>query len=37
MESEPDIARQMEEKLKAVIQSYNSRLIDNDLVVRKQQ
>jgi phosphoglycerol transferase MdoB-like AlkP superfamily enzyme len=37
MESEPELTRQMEEKLKAVIQSYNSRLIDNDLVVRKQQ
>jgi len=28
--------KQMEEKLKAVIQSYNSRLIDNNMVVRKQ-
>jgi phosphoglycerol transferase MdoB-like AlkP superfamily enzyme len=37
MESEPELTRQMEEKLKAVIQSYNSRLIDNDLVARKQQ
>jgi phosphoglycerol transferase MdoB-like AlkP superfamily enzyme len=27
---------QMEEKLKAIIQSYNSRLIDNNMVVRKQ-
>lgn len=37
MEAEPELTRKMEEKLKAVIQSYNSRLIDNDLVVRKQQ
>ena len=35
MENEPELTRQMEEKLKAIIQSYNSRLIDNDLVVRK--
>jgi phosphoglycerol transferase MdoB-like AlkP superfamily enzyme len=34
MESEPELTRQMEEKLKAIIQSYNSRLIDNDMVVR---
>jgi phosphoglycerol transferase MdoB-like AlkP superfamily enzyme len=32
---EPDLEKQMEEKLKAVIQSYNSRLIDNNMVVRK--
>jgi phosphoglycerol transferase MdoB-like AlkP superfamily enzyme len=37
MENEPELTRQMEEKLKAIIQSYNSRLVDNDLVVRKQQ
>ena len=32
---EPVLEKQMEEKLKAVIQSYNSRLIDNNMVVRK--
>jgi phosphoglycerol transferase MdoB-like AlkP superfamily enzyme len=32
---EPDLEKQMDEKLKAVIQSYNSRLIDNNMVVRK--
>jgi phosphoglycerol transferase MdoB-like AlkP superfamily enzyme len=32
---EPDIEKQMEEKLKAIIQTYNSRLIDNNMVVRK--
>jgi phosphoglycerol transferase MdoB-like AlkP superfamily enzyme len=31
---EPDLAGQMEEKLKAIIQSYNSRMIDNKLVVK---
>jgi phosphoglycerol transferase MdoB-like AlkP superfamily enzyme len=32
---EPDLEKQMDEKLRAVIQSYNSRLIDNNMVVRK--
>lgn len=32
---EPELTKVMEDKLKAVIQSYNSRLIDNDMVVRK--
>jgi phosphoglycerol transferase MdoB-like AlkP superfamily enzyme len=32
---EPDIEKQMEEKLQAIIQTYNSRLIDNNMVVRK--
>jgi phosphoglycerol transferase MdoB-like AlkP superfamily enzyme len=32
---EPDLVNIMMEKMKAVIQSYNSRLIDNDMVVRK--
>lgn len=31
---EPDLVNIMMEKMKAVIQSYNSRLIDNDMVVR---
>ncbi|MCX6326518.1 MAG: sulfatase-like hydrolase/transferase [Bacteroidia bacterium] len=33
----PELQLQMEEKLKAVIQTYNSRLIDNNMVVRKQE
>ncbi len=32
---EPDIQKLMEDKLKAVIQTYNSRLIDNNMIVRK--
>jgi phosphoglycerol transferase MdoB-like AlkP superfamily enzyme len=32
---EPDIETQMVEKLKAIIQTYNSRLIDNNMVVSK--
>ena len=35
MGKEPDIEKQMEDKLKAIIQTYNSRLIDNNMVVRK--
>jgi phosphoglycerol transferase MdoB-like AlkP superfamily enzyme len=31
----PDMQMQMEEKLKAIIQTYNGRLIDNNMVVRK--
>jgi hypothetical protein len=31
---EPDLVNLMTEKMKAVIQSYNSRLIDNDMIVR---
>ena len=31
----PELQLQMEEKLKAIIQSYNSRLIDNNMIVRK--
>jgi hypothetical protein len=27
----------MEEKLKAIVQTYNSRLIDNNMVVRKEK
>jgi phosphoglycerol transferase MdoB-like AlkP superfamily enzyme len=37
MEKEPDLLQQMAEKLKAVIQSYNSRLIDNNMIVRKEK
>jgi phosphoglycerol transferase MdoB-like AlkP superfamily enzyme len=32
---EPELEKLMEEKLKAIIQTYNSRLIDNNMVVRK--
>ena len=34
-EKEPDLLLLMENKLKAIIQSYNSRLIDNNMIVRK--
>lgn len=33
----PELQKQMEEKLKAIIQTYNSRLIDNNMIVRKQK
>lgn len=33
----PDLQNKMEEKMKAIIQSYNNRLLDNDMVVRKQE
>jgi len=33
----PELQSQMEEKLKAIIQTYNDRLIDNNMVVRKQE
>ena len=32
---EPEIEKMMEEKMKAVIQTYNSRLIDNNMVIKK--
>ncbi|HQG63656.1 MAG TPA: sulfatase-like hydrolase/transferase [Bacteroidales bacterium] len=35
LDSETELAVQMEEKLKAIIQTYNSRLIDNNMIVRK--
>ena len=35
--NEPELQLQMEEKLKAIIQTYNSRLIDNNMVIRKQE
>ena len=33
----PELQLQMEDKLKAIIQSYNGRLIDNNMVVRKPE
>lgn len=33
---EPDLQKQMEDKLKAIIQTYNSRMLDNNLTVRKK-
>ena len=35
MEKDNDLLQLMENKLKAIIQSYNSRLIDNNMVIRK--
>lgn len=35
LEKEPDLGSAMAEKMKAIIQSYNSRLLDNNMVVRK--
>ena len=35
IDKEPEIEKMMEEKLKAVIQTYNSRLIDNNMVIKK--
>jgi phosphoglycerol transferase MdoB-like AlkP superfamily enzyme len=35
LERETGIAARMEEKMKAIVQSYNSRLIDNDMIVKK--
>jgi phosphoglycerol transferase MdoB-like AlkP superfamily enzyme len=35
LKTEPELVNTMTEKMKAIIQSYNSRLIDNDMVVRK--
>jgi len=34
---DPELQKQMEDKLKAIIQTYNSRLIDNNMVVRKSK
>jgi phosphoglycerol transferase MdoB-like AlkP superfamily enzyme len=34
LDKEPELQKQMEVKLKAIIQTYNSRLIDNNLTVR---
>ena len=33
----PELQMQMEDKLKAIIQTYNSRLIDNNMVIRKPE
>jgi phosphoglycerol transferase MdoB-like AlkP superfamily enzyme len=33
---EPDLQQEMENKLKAIIQTYNSRLIDNNMIIRKK-
>jgi hypothetical protein len=33
----PELQLHMEEKLKAIIQTYNSRLIDNNMIVRKKE
>jgi len=35
LDKEPDVQKQMEDKLKAIIQTYNSRLLDNNMVIRK--
>lgn len=35
LDKESDLLQLMENKLKAIIQSYNSRLIDNNMIVRK--
>jgi hypothetical protein len=35
LDKNPDLQLQMEEKLKAIIQSYNGRLVDNNMVIRK--
>jgi phosphoglycerol transferase MdoB-like AlkP superfamily enzyme len=35
LNKEPEIQKRMEDKLKAIIQTYNSRLIDNNMVIRK--
>jgi len=34
---EPELQKLMEDKLKAIIQTYNSRLLENNMVVRKQE
>jgi phosphoglycerol transferase MdoB-like AlkP superfamily enzyme len=37
LDKNPDLQLQMEDKLKAIIQTYNSRLIDNNMIIRKQE
>jgi phosphoglycerol transferase MdoB-like AlkP superfamily enzyme len=37
LNNEPEIASQMGEKMKAIIQSYNTRMIDNDLIIREDK
>ena len=34
LDKNPDLRKQMEEKLKAIIQTYNTRLLDNNMVVK---
>lgn len=34
--SDPDLEKQMQDKLRAIIQTYNSRLLDNNMVIRKK-
>jgi len=36
LDKEPDLVSEMEGKLKAVIQSYNTRLIENDLIIKNR-
>jgi hypothetical protein len=33
---EPELQKQMEDKLKAIIQTYNSRMLDNNLTVKNK-
>jgi hypothetical protein len=35
LNKEPEIQKPMEDKLKAIIQTYNSRLINNNMIIRK--
>ena len=35
LDKNPDLQLQMEDKLKAIIQSYNGRLVDNNMVIKK--
>jgi phosphoglycerol transferase MdoB-like AlkP superfamily enzyme len=35
LDKEPEMTAVMEEKMKAIIQTYNSRMIDNDMVIKK--
>jgi hypothetical protein len=37
MGTEQELQLRMEEKLKAIIQTYNSRLIDNNMVIREKK
>jgi len=37
LDKEPEIRENLEAKLKAVIQTYNNRLLDNDMVVKKEK
>jgi phosphoglycerol transferase MdoB-like AlkP superfamily enzyme len=35
IQAEPELEKQMEDKMKAIIQTYNSSLVDNNMVVKK--